>query len=454
MKKGIIISALCTAILAAVPTGTASATYYNTLKGDLNFDNVVDISDLVIMKNYLLNKPNFEFTEEQYEAAHINSDYSVDSLDLAGLRFIVLANGGKMPVGAWAILGTCNDYFYFDGNGNVSVTHTYNTPANNVPAGTTTENTVTVEGGKLIITGEGKTSEYNISWVNNERFDIVSTGAATPVVYYGSQPLVYDELLNGMWISDYGREYAITGVNGYYEDGSGCSPITFSYEKDLNRLTFHFDSWKHDDDPTAFITAIDSMHIKLTWDDGVVETLTKYNYEKIDGITYINGILIANKSFDLPSTYNPGGILPEAQAAFNEMQAAALKDGLRLDICSGFRSYSYQETLYNSYVARDGKAAADTYSARPGHSEHQTGLAMDINMAGSAFDNTPEAKWLEAHCAEYGFIIRYPKGKQDITGYKYESWHVRYLGKQLAREVTDSGLTLEEFLCIGSSYKN
>ena len=136
------------------------------------------------------------------------------------------------------------------------------------------------------------------------------------------------------------------------------------------------------------------------------------------------------------------------------MQAAALKDGLRLDICSGFRSYSYQSTLYNNYVARDGKAAADTYSARPGHSEHQTGLAMDINMASSAFDNTPAAKWLAAHCAEYGFIIRYPQGKQDITGYKYESWHVRYLGKQLAKEVTDSGLTLEEFLCINSVYKN
>ena len=109
--------------------------------------------------------------------------------------------------------------------------------------------------------------------------------------------------------------------------------------------------------------------------------------------------------------------------------------------------------LYNSYVNRDGKAKADTYSARPGHSEHQTGLAMDINNASDAFNNTPEAKWIAANCWKYGFILRYPQGKQNITGYKYESWHVRYLGNDLAKEVYNSGLTLEEFLCIDSVYK-
>ena len=136
------------------------------------------------------------------------------------------------------------------------------------------------------------------------------------------------------------------------------------------------------------------------------------------------------------------------------MQAAAKKDGYSLTIVSGFRSYSYQGQLYNNYVARDGKAAADTYSARPGHSEHQTGLAMDINNASSSFNNTPEAKWIAENCYKYGFILRYPKGKENITGYMYESWHVRYLGKQLAKEVCDSGLTLEEFLCIDSKYKS
>jgi len=172
----------------------------------------------------------------------------------------------------------------------------------------------------------------------------------------------------------------------------------------------------------------------------------------INGITYVQGVLIANKTYGLPASYNPGGLDPKAQAAFNEMAAAAAKEGLSLRICSGFRSYATQKTLYNNYCKRDGQAAADRYSARPGHSEHQTGLAMDINYAGSSFDKTPEAKWIAENCWKYGFIIRYPKGKEDITGYKYESWHVRYLGKEWAKTIFDSGLTLEEYFGITSKY--
>jgi LAS superfamily LD-carboxypeptidase LdcB len=165
----------------------------------------------------------------------------------------------------------------------------------------------------------------------------------------------------------------------------------------------------------------------------------------------VQGIMIANKTYALPATYNPG-LQKAAQDAFNEMQTAAAKEKLQLTICSGFRSYSTQKALYDKYVNRDGKAAADRYSARPGHSEHQTGLAMDINMASSKFDNTPEAKWLAENCWKYGFIIRYPQGKENITGYMYESWHVRWLGKDLAKKFYDSGLTLEEYLNIDSVY--
>ncbi|MBQ8923023.1 MAG: D-alanyl-D-alanine carboxypeptidase family protein [Oscillospiraceae bacterium] len=174
--------------------------------------------------------------------------------------------------------------------------------------------------------------------------------------------------------------------------------------------------------------------------------------EVINGITYVQGVLIVNKTYSLPSSYNPGGLTPEAQAAFNEMAAAAKKDGYTLTICSGFRSYSYQKQLYSNYVTRKGQYEADRCSARAGHSEHQTGLAMDINYAGSSFDNTPEAKWLGENCWKYGFIIRYPKGKEEITGYKYESWHVRYLGKEWAKTIYDSGLTLEEYFGITSKY--
>jgi len=170
-----------------------------------------------------------------------------------------------------------------------------------------------------------------------------------------------------------------------------------------------------------------------------------------NGVTYVDGILVVNKSYALPENYG-SGLTAETQKAFNNMQAAAWNDGISLWICSGFRSYSYQSQLYWSYVNRDGQWAADTYSARPGHSEHQTGLAIDINDASSNFNGTPAAKWIAAHCTEYGFIIRYPYGKQDKTGFMYEPWHVRYVGKDLAKKITKSGLCLEEYLGIDSYY--
>ncbi|MBQ5333717.1 MAG: M15 family metallopeptidase [Oscillospiraceae bacterium] len=168
-------------------------------------------------------------------------------------------------------------------------------------------------------------------------------------------------------------------------------------------------------------------------------------------LTYIDGILIANKTYALPSDYNPG-VDPDAQAAFDKMQSAAAEEGLNIYISSGFRSYDYQAGLYERYVERSGKAEADRYSARPGHSEHQTGLAFDLNSIDITFADTEEYEWVKAHCAEYGFIIRYPEGKESITGYMYEPWHIRYLGAETAKKVTDSGLTLEEYLGIDSKY--
>ena len=191
----------------------------------------------------------------------------------------------------------------------------------------------------------------------------------------------------------------------------------------------------------------------LGWLSNIVQVKTAKNtITTKNGVTYVNGILIANKTYALPASYNPGGLTKETYNAFVEMRNAASRDGISLWICSGFRSYDTQRWLYQSYVNRDGKAAADTYSARAGHSEHQTGLAMDLNYASSWFDNTNEARWIANNCWKYGFIIRYPQGKQNVTGYKYESWHVRYLGKDLAKKVYDSGLCLEEYLGITSQY--
>ena len=167
--------------------------------------------------------------------------------------------------------------------------------------------------------------------------------------------------------------------------------------------------------------------------------------------TYIDGILIANKTYPLPQNYAPG-VNGEASSALQVMFSGAKKDGISLWVCSGYRSYTDQKIIYNRYVARDGQAAADRYSARPGHSEHQTGLAFDINSTSSSFANTPQAKWLAENCYKYGFIVRYPKDKEHITGYMYEPWHIRYLGVEKATAVFNSGLCLEEFLGITSVY--
>ena len=172
----------------------------------------------------------------------------------------------------------------------------------------------------------------------------------------------------------------------------------------------------------------------------------------IDGITYVDGILIANKTYSLPADYAPGGLTPECEAALNALSAGAAADGLSIYPISTYRSYEYQEGLYNRYVARDGKAEADRYSARPGYSEHQTGLAVDVNSLEYSFADTAEGKWLAAHCHEYGFILRYPADKEEITGYRYEPWHIRYLGVETATKVAESGLTLEEYLGITSAY--
>ena len=167
---------------------------------------------------------------------------------------------------------------------------------------------------------------------------------------------------------------------------------------------------------------------------------------------YIDGILIVNKSYSLPSDYNPGGLTAECSSAFEELRQGASADGIDIYLSSGFRSYETQTYLYNGYVYYYGQATADTFSARPGHSEHQTGLAIDCNIISDAFIGTPEAIWLEEHCHEYGFIIRYPRGKESITGYKYEPWHIRYIGAENAKMIHDSGLTLEEYFGISSVY--
>ena len=177
----------------------------------------------------------------------------------------------------------------------------------------------------------------------------------------------------------------------------------------------------------------------------------------VNGVTYIDGVLIANKTYGLPSNYG-SGLTAETKNAFSKMEAAFNSEKEEsnrwLWISSGYRSYWDQKSIYNNYVSRDGQANADTYSARPGHSEHQTGLAFDLNTIDDSFSNTYEGKWVHDNCYRFGLILRYPKGKENITGYIHESWHLRYVGNELASKLYNGGdwITLEEYYGIDSKY--
>lgn len=166
---------------------------------------------------------------------------------------------------------------------------------------------------------------------------------------------------------------------------------------------------------------------------------------------YVNDILVVNKEFGLPSTFAPGESY-EARQAFEKMKIDAASEGIYLEAFSTYRSYWAQESLYWSYVNEFGQSPTDTFSARAGFSEHQTGLAFDIGgadkylWAEEDFKYTDEAKWLKENCTKYGFILRYPEGKERITGYMYESWHFRYIGIEHSKNFANNDLTLEEYL--------
>ena len=226
---------------------------------------------------------------------------------------------------------------------------------------------------------------------------------------------------------------------------SSCRNAAEENEGDTEQITRTADQTTASSDSTENTTGLKETDITIQ-PPAVPSVVTDEQ-----GLTYINGILVVNKTYSLPSTYAPG-VDSEAYAALQEMFQGAAAEGISLEIVSGYRSFDRQSTLYNNYVARDGVEAADTYSARAGHSEHQTGLAFDLNSLEESFGETREGIWLREHCWEYGFIIRYPKGKESVTGYMYEPWHVRYLGKSAAKSVFDSGLCLEEYLNVTSAY--
>lgn len=180
------------------------------------------------------------------------------------------------------------------------------------------------------------------------------------------------------------------------------------------------------------------------------------------------GVLV-NKQYTLPADYVPADLVQpnvkfsswekdekklmrkEAAQALEQLFNEADRQGIELIAVSGYRSYKRQQAIYQSAMKRKGKEDTAKYNAMPGHSEHQTGLSIDVssNSAGLALDesfaNTKEGKWLAEHAHEFGFIIRYPKGEEEITGYEYEPWHIRYVGKEMAQEIKARGIVLEEY---------
>lgn len=215
-----------------------------------------------------------------------------------------------------------------------------------------------------------------------------------------------------------------------------------------------------------------------------IEVKIKYalarTIQDVNGVATITNptdlLVLVNKERNLPANYVPEGLAPpdipfyfseniekrwlrpEAARAIEELFAQAKKDGIELVGASAYRSYKTQEALFSRYVGSHGEEAASRFSARPGQSEHQTGLTIDVyhknitNGLEEAFADTSEGKWVAEHAHEFGFIIRYPKDKEEITGYSFEPWHLRYVGKTVSKELYENNITLEEYFQDESLY--
>ncbi|ATH92054.1 peptidase M15 [Bacillus glycinifermentans] len=217
----------------------------------------------------------------------------------------------------------------------------------------------------------------------------------------------------------------------------------------------------------------DSSKSDLTDQEFVLESKYFNQLKEINGLPTIqnpeNILALVNKEYALPGDYKPADLtVPNVQFSFKEdiekryirkeaaealedLFKAAKKQGYELAAVSGYRSYDRQKTIYDNEVSLKGEKKAKEAVAYPGESEHQTGLAMDISSKSMGyalsqdFINTKDGKWVDENAYKYGYIIRYPKGKESITKYEYEPWHLRYVGKKAAKVIKEHNLTLEEY---------
>ena len=256
-------------------------------------------------------------------------------------------------------------------------------------------------------------------------------------------------LLDGVVVEDNSKEEITATIKGEY-----------NIEEEGEYLLSYIakDSSGNETEKEFKITVKNNPNVKIS------KSTKGYTIKNYYGVTYVDGVVIANKTYSLPSNFAPNNlvtingyikVVDYVKDAFLSLSSDAKAIGLNIYASSGYRSYSNQKYIYENYVSMDGKENADRYSARAGYSEHQTGLAIDVNTIDMTFDNTSESVWLRENAYKYGFIIRYPKGKEEITGYMYEPWHIRYVGKELSNKLYKDGsyITLEEYYGINSKYE-
>lgn len=249
--------------------------------------------------------------------------------------------------------------------------------------------------------------------------------------------LIYEKL------SDIGINYIID--NEYIDKIDGLINVDYFKEDKIDRYI------KYRNGNSGILDSDIILRVNIGLDN-------KYYTNVINVSDSDNIDTIVNKYHQLSSDYEPkdlvkvkyGGVTLRSEAAtyFDKMCEDALKDNIYIYGGSGYRSFSHQTRLYNNYVSTDGFDNAERYSARPGFSEHQLGLAMDIMNKNWTFvsKNDKEYTWLINNSYKYGFILRYPEGKEDITGYMYEEWHFRYFGLELAKKLYDSKMVYEEYI--------
>ena len=307
--------------------------------------------------------------------------------------------------------------------------------------------------------------------LNGKRTYITETKATVPESQVTGKLTISNQTSNGF-------DVVVTNVSGggktvqevrvpIWSDKNGQDDLTWYHADKQSDGSYkvHVDTASHKGDAGTY-----SVHLyymlngKRTYITETKATVPESTETKVTGKLTNNGsyysvhgkyddIIIVNKKHGLSKDYNPGEN-PTAKAAFVRLRDDMINQGLNVGRSySGFRSYNYQKTLYDNYVSRDGQAAADRYSARPGYSEHQTGLVFDLtDKSGNLLEDSRASQWLKDNAHNYGFIVRFQAGKEASTGYMPEAWHIRYVGKE-AKDIHDSGLSLEEYFGIqGGDY--